>query len=396
MPVRPARSARRPVLAATGCAVLTAAALIAAPATAGSTRPSAGEHHPSGPTVVAEGLNSPRQLSFGRDGSLYVAEAGTGGTGPCTTSPTGELCFGRTGSITRIKHGSQRRVLDHLASVSGGEGDTLGPSDVIVGRHGRYVISMGAGLEASARAELGRAGRTLGTWVTGRLGGHRMRVLADLARFEARANPDDSPGVDSDPTGIALTRHGVVGTDSGGNTLVRASLRRHHGHHGHRAGRARVRALAVFGERTAPGPDGSPIPMQAVPTSVAVGPDRALYVSQLTGFPFPENGAQIFRVVRGHEPEVWATGLTNVTDLTWSHGRLYAVQLAATGLLSTPEGQLPTGSLVRVHRGDNSTEDTVAGDLPAPYGVAIRRGAAYVTTCTVCAGGGGVTRIPLR
>jgi hypothetical protein len=39
--------------------------------------------------------------------------------------------------------------------------------------------------------------------------------------------------------------------------------------------------------------------------------------------------------------------------------------------------------------------DTVAGDLDAPYGVAVRHGSAYVTTGTISAGGGKVLRIPL-
>ena len=81
---------------------------------------------------------------------------------------------------------------------------------------------------------------------------------------------------------------------------------------------------------------------------MAVGPGGALFVSELTGFPFPQGAARIFRVVPGHAPTVWATGLTNVTDLTWYRGSLYAVQLANTGLL-TPG--LPVGSLVKVHRG---------------------------------------------
>jgi hypothetical protein len=83
-----------------------------------------------------------------------------------------------------------------------------------------------------------------------------------------------------------------------------------------------------------------------------------------------------------------------VTDLAWSHGRLYAVQISDAGLLKGV-----TGSLVRVHRGDNTLEDTVAGGLVAPYGVAIRHHAAYVSTCSVggadCAGKGTVVRIPL-
>jgi glucose/arabinose dehydrogenase len=383
MTSRSALFSRRPLLAVAGSVALAASTLAAAPsASAGDGSGSSG-----GPTVVASGLNSPRQLSFGPHGALYVAEAGTGGSGPCVVGPTGKVCFGRTGSVTRVAHGSQHRVLTRLPSVAGAGGaEPIGPADVLVGRHGRYVLSIGAGQDTTNRRALGRHARRLGTWVTGRLG-HHSRVLADLAAFEAATNPDKSVAHDSDPTGITISRRGLVGTDSGGNTLVRLRAHRH-------AGQKRVRALAVFPEVTVAQPGGGTGPMQAVPTSVAVGPDGALYVSQLTGFPFPAGAAHIFRFVAGHQPTVYASGLTNVTDLAWSHGKLYAVQISDTGLLTGA-----TGSLLRVHRGDNTMEDTVAGGLTAPYGVAIRHHAAYVTTCAVggpdCAGKGTVLRIPL-
>ena len=387
MSPRSVLSPRRPLLAVTGSVVLAASALAGAPTA------SAGTSGAAAPTVLAQGLTSPRLLSFGPHGALYVAEAGVGGSGACVTGPTGEVCFGRTGSVTRISNGTQKRVLTRLPSLAGENGgEPLGPTDIQVMRHGRYVLSMGIGQDTANRRLLGRQGRTLGTWVTGRLGSHRSRVVADLARFERRTNLDDSPEHDSDPTGFVRTRHGFVGTDSGGNTLVRARVRLGHGDWRP----ARVRALAVFPVQDAPF-NGGTVPVQAVPTSVAVGPDGALYVSQLTGGPFPPGAAHIFRVVPGHAPTVYASGLTNVTDLAWSHGRLYAVQIAAKGLLDPATGfPAPVGSLVRVHRGANATVDTVAGDLPSPYGVAIRRGHAYVTTCTLCgAGKGAVMRIPL-
>ena len=130
--------------------------------------------------------------------------------------------------------------------------------------------------------------------------------------------------------------------------------------------------------------------MQSVPTAVAVGPGGALFVSELTGFPFPQGAARIFRMVPGTPPTVWATGLTNVTDLTWYRGSLYAVQIANNGLLAPG---LPVGSLVKVHKGSSHTQ--VGGNLHAPYGVAMRNGAAFVTTCSVCAGGGKVVRMQL-
>jgi hypothetical protein len=85
---------------------------------------------------------------------------------------------------------------------------------------------------------------------------------------------------------------------------------------------------------------------------------------------------------------VYASGLTNVTDLAWHGDQLYAVQIADNGLLAGP-----IGSLVSVDPG--GSHGTVAGGLFAPYGVAFNRGAAYVTTCSVCPDGGEVLRIPI-
>ncbi len=89
--------------------------------------------------------------------------------------------------------------------------------------------------------------------------------------------------------------------------------------------------------------------MDAVPTAVVQGPDHDLYVSQLTGFPFPVGGANIYRVdKRGGEPEVYASDLTNVTDLAFDrHGNLYVVEIATNGLLSGD----PTGALKRIAPG---------------------------------------------
>lgn len=134
--------------------------------------------------------------------------------------------------------------------------------------------------------------------------------------------------------------------------------------------------------------------MESVPTSAVVGPDGATYVGELTGFPFPQGGSTIWRVDGHGTRAAYATGLTNVTDLAWYRGRLYAVQLADAGMLATPQGQVPKVSLVRVSRG--GIHSVVAGGLDAPYGVAFRRGSAYLTTCAMCAGEGAVVKVSLR
>ncbi len=132
-------------------------------------------------------------------------------------------------------------------------------------------------------------------------------------------------------------------------------------------------------------PPGTQIPTDAVPTSVVQGPDGAYYVTQLTGFPFQKGDANIWRVVPGQAPTVYASGLTNLTDLAFADdGSLYAVQISVEGLLNGP-----IGALVRINPG-SSQHETIAGGLFAPYGVALRGDSAYVSTCTVCAGGGEV------
>ena len=133
------------------------------------------------------------------------------------------------------------------------------------------------------------------------------------------------------------------------------------------------------------------IPVEAVPTAAAYGPDGAIYVSQLNGFPFPVGQSNIWRVVPGRTPTVYATGLTNVTDLAFGkNGSLYAVQIADQGILSGSKG-----SVVRVRRG-LSTHVPVVTNLTAPYGIALVGKSGYVTTCSSCAGEGQVLRFSLR
>jgi hypothetical protein len=370
---RRTRHVRRLTLAGTAALALTAT-LLGPPADAGP-----------GGQEIAGGLDNPRQLSFS-NGRLFVAEAGAGGTGNCFPGPEGDdVCYGLTGAVTRIYHGRQQRVVKNLPSLAGpGGGAAIGPADVSVVHRNRFAVTIGLGANPAVKEELPRRGRRLmGTIATGRLWTKSPRVAADLAAYEARTDKDGL-GPDSNPTGLIRHRGGFVATDSGANTLVRAGTR------------GWVKALAVFGSPgTVPNPfdPTEDVEVQPVPTSVAVGPDGAFYVSELTGFPFAPGLSRIHRVVPGMPTQVYATGLTNVTDLAWHGGHLYAVQLADEGLLSAPEGELPMGSLVRVDTGGD--HEAAAGPFPAPYGVAIRHDWAYVTTCSVCPDAGAVVKVPL-
>jgi len=68
------------------------------------------------PKVVVAGLSSPRKIFVGRDGSLYVVEAGSGGnvgSHRCLTT-----CVGETGTVVRIDQGHVTRVVTGLGSLA--------------------------------------------------------------------------------------------------------------------------------------------------------------------------------------------------------------------------------------------------------------------------------------
>ena len=322
--------------------------------------------------VVAKGLDNPRGLSFGPDGALYVAEAGAGGTGPCLKGPEGDSCYGKTGAVTRVATDSQERVLDGLSSLAakGTGASAIGPSDVAFGRFGRMQVTVGLGLPTAVAktvpqladmGELIRANGASGTWST----------VADLAQFEDTSNPTGDEK-DSNPNSVVPLRRGFVVVDAGGNDVLQVG----------RAGAISV--LATFPKQTFGGAT-----FQAVPTSVTVGPDGAVYVGQLTGFPFPVGAANVYRIKDG-KVAVFASGFTNIIDIGFdADDNLYVLEIAENGLTSGD----PTGALLRVDEDGHKT--LVTDDLTMPGGLAIRGDDAYVSNYGTFVDRGEVVKIDL-
>jgi len=370
--------ATRARLAAAVVAVGTACSILVTPGTAVAN---------SGMATVAAGLDNPRGLAFGPDGSLYVAEAGRGGGGPCITGPEGgTVCFGTSGAVTKISHGRTWRVVRGLPSFGDqdGGGNAIGPSDVSFRGRDLY-LTVGLGADPATRADLPAAGQRASGWLL-RASRHGVRQVADIAGFEGEANPDGVQPPDSNPQSVLATRHGELVADAGGNSLVRASKR------------GTVSLVATFPEQLVDAPPflglppGTKIPMQAVPTSVVRGPDGAYYVGTLTGFPFQVGSARVFRVVPGRAPTIYASGFTNIIDLAFGPDhKLYVLEIAQNGLLSGD----PTGALIRVRNGKPGRVIASTG-LNTPGGLAIRGSSAYVSNCGTCAGTGSIVRVPLR
>ena len=212
------------------------------------------------------------------------------------------------------------------------------------------------------------------------------RYESDVAQYEADNNPD-AGAVDSNPYAVLALPGKQLIADAGANALLQVGAN------------GAISTVAVFPDRPTPAPPflglppGAMIDMQSVPTTVAAGPDGAYYVGELTGFPFPVGGANVYRVVPGSTPTVYASGFTNIIDIAWGpDGYLYVLEIATNGLFS---GDL-TGAIKRYDPGSGTTQLLFSDGLFAPGGLAFGPdGALYVTNYSILPGAGQVLRIEL-
>ena len=282
-------------------------------------------------TQVMSGLDSPRGLAFGPEGGLYVTEAGVPvNFGRCVPVALGMNCYSETGKVTRLYKGAQERVAEGLPSIFNTvRMDVVGPNDIsFQGRGGGYV-TLGWGGAPAARGALGEVGSLVGTLVKLEPSG-KWRVEADISAFEDANNPAGGPK-DSNPYGVLALPGGRYVADAGGNSLVRV------------AANGTVSLVATFASLPivpTPPPPASPT-AEAVPTEVVVGPDGALYVSVLTGAPFVNGLAKIYRVVPGDVPTVYQDGFRTIIDFAFGpDGSLYILEHSATAPGFAAPGQI--------------------------------------------------------
>jgi hypothetical protein len=340
---------------------------------------------PPSVSVVASDLHNPRGLNFGPTGQLFVAEAAGIGTpsSNCGVMSDGSTkCSANTASITRIdlRTGDVERIISGLPSLIFPDGTAdggTGVHDVSFQGMGNAFVTVGLGLDPTLRTDhFGAAGSNYA-----RLGrfnpSGKFRLYEDLGAYEATVNPDGGL-LDTNPYGVLALPGKVVYTDAGGNSLNQVTAN------------GTISTLAAFARVARPGP--GPTSVQAVPTSVDLGPDCNYYVGVLTGGPFTVGIASVYRVPpTGGTPVPVYTGFTNIIDVTFGpDGSLYVLEIAQNAIPNFGAG----GRLVRIAPDGTRTTILAGPPLIAPGGVAVGDdGALYVTNLSISATAGQVLRI---
>ncbi len=243
--------------------------------------------------IIATDLANPRGIAIGPAGRILVAEAGAGG-----------LTASMTGHVSEVFHGHVRRLLT-LPSIDARPGEASGPTNVATaGGMGEMFVTMGAGPRVPFGFLL-------------RANPARIFYVADIAAYELANNPDAVLPPDSNPYGVAIVGDGsVLVADAAANDLLRVA------HDG------TIETIAIF----PPAPNvlfpgiGGPM-VQAVPTSVAIGPDGAWYVAELRGFPFA-NASHVWRIEPGSRNVHCTIGASSGQCIDWASGLRHVVSIA--------------------------------------------------------------------
>jgi glucose/arabinose dehydrogenase len=348
---------------------------------------------PGSVQVIASGLNQPKKLTVAPDGSLIVALSGDGNAPASCTDGSEASCLDNSGAVDRVTpDGHVTTLLAGLPSVSGGPGpgaEATGPAEAgfIDGR--LQVLFQDTNIDPTTGNETyGPGGGLLGDLAAFPPFGGPPDVEASFGPFEAAHNPDNGAGtavtlgqesaIDSDPYSFVPYHGGVVVADAAANDLLFV------------APSGAISVLAVFPTISEAG---GAFAAQAVPDSVAVGPDGALYVGELGGAPFQVGTESVFRVVPGQPPTVYASGFTMIGDIAFDRaGQLLVLEIDQAGLgdPALASGGPPTpGAIIGVRRNGVQTLLASTG-LEFPTGMTVTPdGSVYVSNYGTSPASGG-------
>ncbi|HYC32888.1 MAG TPA: ScyD/ScyE family protein [Gemmatimonadales bacterium] len=294
------------------------------------------------PEVFATGLKFPRGFTWGPDGALYVAEAGTGG--PKTTTPeqceqvappVGPYSNGSNARISKIDHEGHRTTFaGGFPSAADQIDGTLGLADVAFIGDRLYALLTGAGCSHGIRRFPNGIARveSNGEW----------SIVANLSAY-TRAHPVANPGPDFEPDGsyfsmLALNDR-LFAVDANHGEVVRINP-------------ATGRICRVVDVSASQG--------HIVPTALA---DRngVIFLGNLGTFPIDPHSEKILRVGRDGALSVEARFFTTVLGLDFdAEGRMYVLESSKAAGFPAPD----EGRVVRLNR--DGTRDIIVNKLDFP------------------------------
>lgn len=319
-------------------------------------------------SVAADGLASPRGVTWGTDGTMFVAVSGIGGD---SAGPEGSpFSGGMTASVAMVRDGTVTTLADGLPSSVWSDIDWVwGVMDVAVLGDQLYALDGGGG------AIHGNPDTPSGIY---RIDGDGTATLvADLGTW-VDENPVEFTPPEGAPNngsffGMIAMGDALWVSESVNGQVLRVTLD------------GEISRIADLSED------------HLVPTGIAAAQDGGAYVGYLTPAPYGTGTAKIAHIAPdGTVTDAWSD-LTTVTGVAvGADGTIYAAEMSAETTDSEPFLTANTGRIL--HQTSAGEVEEIASGLDSPVNVRIGPdGALYVSTPAYGSddGTGQILRIPV-